>query len=513
MLIIAVALPSRLLPTTQGIFSFATDQGRDFIAVSEILKGNLTLIGPTTGIHGVFYGPWWYYFLSPLIFIFHGDPQIVAYIFSLIGVSTVVALFLLIKSITGNTSLAFGFSIIGALSKGFGNIAIWNPTLTPIFLIIFTYCLNKVFKKPKPIYSERKNSCIHAQDEANFERRSENHGPQVVGIYFFVLGISTFLAIDTTASFGTLLFIFLVVSPAIFKKELFKKEYILTMLGGLVILLPRILFEIRNNFLITRSAINYVISPKVFVQPLSLIKRLEMRAFQYLKIFSNSFSQDNLMIGMVIVVILIIILLLLISKKSILKLIIKDKILVYFCLLLVVSLIFFTAFPGNVWDYYLVALPTVFIVIIVKLFSWVLKIPRISKYAYVSLIVLIAANFNAKEIFPYKILWPGDDATYKNMRIVMDYIQKDNPHNYSYYAYTTSLIDYPFNYLFEWYSNRNLIEKPKYNQELMYLIIRNASTKQYLTTGWYLDKTHDKTTILESKQFPGDLLLEKHFHD
>ncbi|OGD89476.1 hypothetical protein A3G14_00550 [Candidatus Curtissbacteria bacterium RIFCSPLOWO2_12_FULL_38_9] len=34
-------------------------------------------------------------------------------------------------------------------------------------------------------YSERKNSGIHAGDEANSERRSENHGLQAVGIYLW----------------------------------------------------------------------------------------------------------------------------------------------------------------------------------------------------------------------------------------------------------------------------------------------------------------------------------------
>ena len=32
-------------------------------------------------------------------------------------------------------------------------------------------------------YSERKNSGIHAGDEANVERGKENHGLQAVGIY------------------------------------------------------------------------------------------------------------------------------------------------------------------------------------------------------------------------------------------------------------------------------------------------------------------------------------------
>src|SRR3989338_751022 len=84
--ILLVSLPKRLILTSNGIFAFNYDQGRDFLAVSKIIyEKDLVLIGQTTGLQGVFYGPWWYYFLAPLIYVFGGDPQKVAIALALFG--------------------------------------------------------------------------------------------------------------------------------------------------------------------------------------------------------------------------------------------------------------------------------------------------------------------------------------------------------------------------------------------------------------------------------------------
>ena len=92
----------------------------------------------------------------------------------------------------------------------------------------------------------------------------------------------------------------------------------------------------------------------------------------------------------------------------------------------------------------------------------------------------------------------------------MDYISTQKPENYSYYAYSPAIFDYPFDYLFSYYSSRNFIEKPKKVMDQFYLIIRESDSKNYLTSGWYGDKTKDKTQILSSKKFTPNILVEKH---
>src|SRR3990172_10512254 len=66
----------RLKPIYLETIPYTFDQGRDFLRAEEIVRDhNLTFIGPTTGIQGLFHGAWWYYFLAIPYIIFQGNPN------------------------------------------------------------------------------------------------------------------------------------------------------------------------------------------------------------------------------------------------------------------------------------------------------------------------------------------------------------------------------------------------------------------------------------------------------
>ena len=92
----------------------------------------------------------------------------------------------------------------------------------------------------------------------------------------------------------------------------------------------------------------------------------------------------------------------------------------------------------------------------------------------------------------------------------MDYLALQKPQDYSLFAYSPAIFDYPFDYLVFWYTKRGILEKPRDNQKIMYLIIRDDSDHTYLLRGWYGDKTKDKTQVIQRKEFPGNLILEEH---
>src|SRR5476651_1653412 len=80
-------------------FVFVYDQGRDALKVQEILQGHLTLIGPTTGLFGVFLGPFYYYLLAPLYWLGQGNPIVPAFALVLLSALTVIPLFYLTRKI------------------------------------------------------------------------------------------------------------------------------------------------------------------------------------------------------------------------------------------------------------------------------------------------------------------------------------------------------------------------------------------------------------------------------
>src|SRR3990170_231651 len=57
-----------------SLLGFYFDQGRDANVIWDLWhKGKFFLIGPTTGIEGVFRGPWYYWLIAPFYLLARGD--------------------------------------------------------------------------------------------------------------------------------------------------------------------------------------------------------------------------------------------------------------------------------------------------------------------------------------------------------------------------------------------------------------------------------------------------------
>lgn len=136
------------------LLDFHYDQGRDALVIWDLWhKGKMFLIGPTTGLDGIFLGPLYYYLIAPFYLIGNGNPAISSMFLSLL---TVIGLYVLYLSgveiggkITGIVAL-----IIGSFSNHiiFSNRWLSNPT--PIFLtsISIFYLMVLIIKKPKIYY-------------------------------------------------------------------------------------------------------------------------------------------------------------------------------------------------------------------------------------------------------------------------------------------------------------------------------------------------------------------------
>lgn len=476
-IILAVAALLRVPLVAQGFFAFTYDQGRDLLAVGQIVETHkIPLIGPTTGLQGIFYGPWWYYFLVPLFLIANGNPTGIALAFSTIGIINVFLSFLLIKKITGSGLAALGVAATASMSSVFltSSSQIWSPSLVLPLMLLYIYSLLKIF---------------------------EGH----TKIWFFLLGLSSALVMESGAAFGIVLIISTVVTFTFFAKDFFRKNIIFFFLGLMLIFLPRIIFEFRHNFLISKSVIDWLSHPRVYQEELNILQRFFIRVDLFDWNLAQTFTRSNKVFS--IVPILAVILSLKLSKFKLLK----NKLFKFLSILTVIILLGFTIYPDALWDYYLAGLPqialTIFAISIASLLT------RAKKLAISILALTIILGFNTQLLSPFLITWLGDGAIYRNQKMVMDYIASQKPQNYSFYAYTPAIFDYPFDYLVDWYARRGLLEKPKSMQKSFYLVIREKSNKKYFSEGWYGDKTRDKTQVVGKKEFPGDLLLEKHIRN
>src|SRR3989344_1439061 len=103
---------------TDKILGFYYDQGRDAQVIWDFIhRGKLFLIGPTTGIEGIFRGPWYYWLITPFYWLGRGDPVWPAVFLALTTVLALFVLFHLTYQIRGKTGAFTAF----ALFHVFGN--------------------------------------------------------------------------------------------------------------------------------------------------------------------------------------------------------------------------------------------------------------------------------------------------------------------------------------------------------------------------------------------------------
>lgn len=480
-LILIVAAILRVPLVAQGFFSFAIDQGSDLLAVKKIvIDHNLTLIGPQTGLPGVFYGPWWYYFLSPIFFFAGGNPKTVTLVFGLIGIAVVIAIYLLIKKLTSNSQVALFAAATVSISQIFitSSSQVWSPSLIPPLMLLYMFSVFKI---------------IHGSSK----------------LWFLILGAATGFIIDSETAFGTMLFLatpLALISSQKISKDfwLFIRRKTLFILGLFIVFLPRIIFDIRNDFLITKSILSWLSSPTVYQQHLSFFERILNRIDLFFNNFAQAFSQSNKVLALPTLILLIT------SIYSARAKLIKDDLFKYLIMVILGIFIGFSIYPDTVWDYYLGGLPIIFLATLTLSLKYFLKKLKKPLVVFLFFSLPLAANFNSRLFSPFSINWQGDGAVFRNQINVIESLKNDLKGNYSLFVYTPAMFDYPFDYLIWWYHHKKQIDLPKENQKRMFLIIRDDQSHLYLPTGWYGDKVKNNTIMLSRRIFTGNIIVEEH---
>lgn len=468
-IILLIAALLRIPLVSLGFFAFTFDQGRDLLEVQKIVEGhNLTLIGPTTGLPGIFYGPWWYYFLSPIYFLASGDPTKIAIAFTILGIANVILIYFATLKITGKNSVAQVVSFVAATSLPFltASSQIWSPSLVLPLMTLNLFVVYKLFQKTSKVL-------------------------------FLTFGLLTALIMDAGAAFGVVLTLSSLLSFVIFREKLLKKETIFFFLGFIVVLFPRILFDLKNDFLISSNVLNWLTEPKVYQEQLSLGERLTNRFSLVFGNFAYTFTKSNKIVSLLLIAPLFI--------SALKNKLFNDKFFSFLIFQIAAIFILFSLFPDTVWDYYLVGLPAIF------LFAFAIILKNSKQFAFFAISTLaVLLTFNTRIFSPFKVTWQGDGAIYRNQKNVMENLKPYLKGNYSIYFYTPARFDYPFEYLLKWYIKKGEIDEPTQVKKPMYLVIRKDSTDLYQKGGWYGDKTRDKTEIVWTKDFAGSISVEKH---
>ena len=237
----------------EAYMTFLGDEGRDMIAIYNILHGDLTLLGPASSVGGFFLGPIYYYFAAPFLFLANYNPVGPSVMVALFGIATVYLVYKL-----GKEFFSEKVGLAAAFLYAISPVAIvyskssWNPNIVPFFSVVTLYFLYK---------GKEKNNKILLF---------------LSGLTFGVLMQLHYLA--TFIGAVMLLFIFFSSLSGVKEKiksfKIFLKNSLIVFSGFFLGFLPFFVFELRHNFLNTKNIISFIFSSEETGLSLSLLSQV-----------------------------------------------------------------------------------------------------------------------------------------------------------------------------------------------------------------------------------------------
>ncbi|OGE72423.1 hypothetical protein A3H40_04225 [Candidatus Daviesbacteria bacterium RIFCSPLOWO2_02_FULL_38_15] len=228
----------------ENYMTFLGDEGRDAIVVKNMLTAfDLPLIGPPTSIGNIYLGPLYYYMMAIPMVIFWLNPVAAAGMNVLIGVLTIILIYILGKNWFGRIA-ALTASFLYTISPVtiIYSRSSWNPNPAPFFALLGIFGVYKV------------------HTSANFS-------------WFILTGIAMaaalqmhYLALILIPVFGVLW----ILETILYSKGRTVKNLwsgtLLGILSFLLIMSPLVWFDLRYNFLNYR-AITELFANKEAIQP------------------------------------------------------------------------------------------------------------------------------------------------------------------------------------------------------------------------------------------------------
>lgn len=416
-LILTIALLLRVY-NINTLLGFYYDQGRDALKIWDLWhKGDLFLVGPTTGIAGILRGPYYYYLIAPFYLLGKGDPVFPSIFLSLTTVAAVYFTYYLgVKIQDKKTGLIAAF--ISAVSFNIVMASRWLSNPTPMLLLsVFLVWM--------------------------FLLVTEGKKWGWIGISF-ISGLSLF----HFGSAGEVFYFLAIIVFAIWqRKNLPDKKTLKYSIGAfLLTILPLIIFDLKNKGLILGNIQTFLFKGESFrlVTWREISDRFDFYYDVFTKlIFHARYDKESLIIIGVILYFFY-------ELKNLWKL--KGvKILILLLGSLVFGFTFFQGNFGNIYDYYL----TGYYLIFILLFSMALGRMYKSKLGKLFLIFFFVTFIsNNYGVLKFKL---GDKAdgqnsiAFKNQLDAINWAFDDaKGEEINVDVYVPPVIPYAYDYLFLW---------------------------------------------------------------
>lgn len=454
---------------------FDYEKARDLIASMKIFTDKkLTLIGPVSEVEGIFHGPLYYYLAGFFYYVFKGDPRVGSIVSFLFNISSIPILFYIGKNLF-NVKVGLISAFIYAVSFEAISYAYWlsNPGPSIPFLFLMFYFFYKFCTKSEK-YLILSLFCL------------------AIAIQFQILNIIFTLPL-------------IVLYFILGRTKVGIKNILLSLVAFLLPLASFILFDYRHKFLMLNSFIkNYFTSNGSSHHfGFNLLSYLE----RFITEFSNIFFPSNRFFSLIIVLI--------IAGVFITK-IISDK---RNKLWKFLAVWIFSTIPIFLINSRMSQSSAAFIGVsggLILLFSYLIEgllSNKRSSFVIFFLIPIFLSNLFAIDNFltdPSKRLFDFFQGQfYKTDMALVKYIYKESGNNnFKVDTVTSPLLISPlWDYLLNWYSQKNRFPAPKRTDEKIQFLIIEPYVDQF-----YKDQAMQKKAAVakrtDSKYF-GNIVVQK----
>jgi hypothetical protein len=476
-LLISFLLGSRMI--LSGNFFYLFDQARDYLLVKDIVKNHdLALIGTHSGLGGFFHGPLWLYMLIPAYILGGGNPFSFTYFYIGLQLATVLVAYLIGLRLYGNRG-GIIISLLIALSP-----TIWGSVrntigvnVVPLVFLGLFYFLIKFIRGDK-------NSFIFASFFAGLSLQFETALPLVLIPAMIIIFLWNKIAIKNPKII-LLSFIFYLLSIGTF-----------------------ILFDLRNNFLMTTSVFKSLVGGEKEKGYLEFGNRILSHFNSLLGTYKNVLFKEDFLLVLLLIIIFVFAILLILKNKVKYK---KEFLFLFLFPALIFIFLIFYSYP--IWPEYVLGL------LIPVAFAFYLSIIAIWKNIFGKVLAILFFTFTFLNVFSsiqkqyFQKYQPNNTAgSYVNQKAVVDWIFKDaQKGKFGYFVYTPETYTHGMDYLIYWSAKNYPLKIPTTNKErITYLILYpHMANDEGAYDFWKKNVLKTIGKVVATKTFYGGIIVQK----
>ena len=429
----------------QGTLNFHTDIARDFLLFEDIYYNkNITLIGPRSGgISGVFHGPLWLYLNIPAYVLGQGNPVAIGWFWVVLFLISIYGVYYVGKKMFSH-EVGLMASVLYSSVTASSVHSLFNPFGAVILFPIFYYYFWLYLKEKKILH---------------------------LIISILTIGFIT----QFQMAFGVPILVLII--PYICYVAQKRKDIrpVLTLVLLVIPLSSYILFDLRHDFLQTRSVLEYLAGkrelPDEFNIPFTifLFKRMQTMIDGAL----GMVTYNKLLLTISLIGFMVFVWFKRANKEF------KAHVLLFLYLFVGYFLLTLT-FKGQMWGYYYWP----FIGVIALLFSSV--ITRLKKKELYIFTVLISIIYLSNFIITWRMTAGGDfskenGALWSFYKRAAETVYNDAPSEFGYYIYTNDQFGYStryaMNYLSRKYDDKKVF--PFEKKKITYLMIDDLGDHKF----------------------------------